>query len=147
MRIAFTISLLLSSLVSAKPSQAVLTSLDKAADLVGIPQRILRAVCMVESSLRTTPSITHTDGSSLSHGLCQIKMRTALWVDKVYKHKMHATRKLLADPYMNALYAAKYLRLLYLRYKGSWPKACTAYNKGHYDNGDQAYWLKIQEYL
>lgn len=143
-----TLTLILITLAPlANANQAVITSINKAADLVGIPRPILRAVCTVESSLRTTASITHTDGSSLSIGLCQIKLQTAQWIDRVYKHQHLATLKSLSNPYVNSLYAAKYLRLQYLRYHGNWSKACTAYNKGSADNGVGRYWAKVQKEL
>lgn len=99
----------------------------KAANFVGIPKRILLGVCKVESNLRDVGAVM--DNGSNSYGICQVKLATAQYVDKVYKHKSKATRERLQDPFVNAVYAAKLLKLNFKRY-ADWSKAIEAYNKG-----------------
>jgi hypothetical protein len=100
------------------------------------------AIAWVESSHRTV-GVTHMDGSSTSYGPFQIKLETAQWVDKIYKHKHLATPNRLSDIYVNAFYACKYMKLLLSRYKGDEEAAIDAYNKGHLDSRTSLYVLKV----
>lgn len=99
-----------------------------AADKVEIPREILLALCWNESSFRTK-GVTHVDGGTLSYGICQIKLDTAQYMDKVYKHKIPVTAAKLEDPKFNAFYAAKFLKFQFNRYDGDWMLAVDAYNK------------------
>lgn len=118
-----------STLCNAQNTQ-VIEFIVKAADLVEVPRELLLALCWQESSYRTNLPLK-MDGASPSIGICQVKEGTALYVDKVYKHKHAATIEKLLNPYINALYAAKYLRLQMLRYHGNWKLALDAYNRGY----------------
>lgn len=100
-----------------------------AADTAEIPRELLLAVCWGESTFRTH-GVTHKDGGTLSHGVCQVKLATAVWMDQVYGHSIKATSKRLEDTKTNAFYAAKYLKYQLERYHGNWKLAVDAYNKG-----------------
>lgn len=80
------------------------------------------------------------DGHSLSHGICQMKLGTAQFMDTVYKHKVKVTAKRLENPYVNAFYAAKYLKYHMKRFN-DWRLAIDAYNK-HTPQGKNTKYVK-----
>jgi soluble lytic murein transglycosylase-like protein len=121
----------------------VIRAIVKAADTVKVPRELLLALCWNESSFRTDSKITHMDGGSLSHGICQVKLLTARDMDWIYHDKVRATEEMLEDPFTNALYAAKYLRIELKRYNGNWEKGIDAYNKGSAVNVNSSYVKKV----
>lgn len=93
--------------------------------LYGIPKGLERAVCAVESGLR--PNAVHkSDGKTDSLGICQIQEPTAKMLG------FTGTREELMSPWVNSLYAGKYLRYQLDRYKGDIRKAISAYNMGSF---------------
>lgn len=108
----------------------VINSIVRAADKVEISRKWLLAVCWQESSFRTA-GVSKLDGHTKSYGICQVKYETAQFMDKVFKHKVLVTKANLEDTYVNAFYAAKYLKYQLKRYKGDWKLAADAYNKGN----------------
>jgi soluble lytic murein transglycosylase-like protein len=130
--ILILLALLISTEASAKDFEKkyyyIIKDIMWAADKVEIPREILLALCWNESSFRTK-GMTHVDGGTLSYGICQIKLDTAQYMDKVYKHKILVTAIKLEDPKFNAFYAAKFLKFQFNRYDGNWMLAIDAYNK------------------
>lgn len=100
-----------------------------AAEQNGVDVKLLRALCWVESGHRVYASNKNDgpDGKN-SHGICQIKYKTARWLG--YKGTVKDLYKLENNTY----YAAKYLHYNLSRYRGNWKKAVTAYNRGHYEH-------------
>lgn len=146
MKRRFIIFLLTTPIVALANRAAVISTINHAADQVGVSRELLVSICGVETSYN--PQIRpHKDGSSLSHGLCQVKEETALFMDQVYKHKMGATVARLQNPYISAFYAAKYLKYQLNRYDGNVAKAVTAYNKGHATTGNSRYYRKVMALL
>lgn len=133
----------LSSEQTVKHAHTIAT-ITKAANDVGIPSELLIAVAWTESNLRTK-HVTHVDGSTPSYGPLQIKLETAQWVDKVYHHKNLATPTRLENTYLNAYYAAKYLKLLLSQYNDNWEYAIEAYNIGHAVHGKSQYVHKVMK--
>ena len=86
----------------------IITSMEYAAKINSVDPKIVKAICWVESRLQPK-AVNPDDGGSPSYGLCQVKLATAQWMDKVYKLKHKATVKRLMDPTINAFYAAKLL--------------------------------------
>jgi soluble lytic murein transglycosylase-like protein len=104
--------------------------------LAGVDANLLSAVCFVESGHKPSAYVA-MDGRTPSYGLCQIKLGTA-------KHMGYrGTAKGLMDPYTNALYAAKYLRWQYRRYK-NWDMAISGYNAGRAIRGNAGYVNKVK---
>jgi len=93
------------------------------AQVTNIPPGLLEALCFVESS--HNPQAKHQrDGGSPSHGLCQVKEKTA----RQFYPAVRADD--LYDPAINVRVAATYLSWQYKRYR-SWPRAVVAYNRGN----------------
>jgi len=89
-----------------------------------LPRGLLSAVCYVESNHR--PAVTNLDdGGSPSYGLCQVKEDTARMLGY-----QGTAEQLRLNPYINAKYAAKYLRKQIDRYDGDLEKGVAAYNAG-----------------
>lgn len=107
----------------------VLKDIRWAAQMAEVPSDVLAAICFQESYLGQIPHATHMDGHTLSHGVCQVKLNTALYMDEVFKHKTAATAERLEDPRVNAFYAAKYLRYQLRRYGWNLKLSIDAYNK------------------
>jgi soluble lytic murein transglycosylase-like protein len=101
----------------------------QAAKKADIPEDLLLAVCWVESKWNTDIQAVF-DGGSYSYSICQVKLPTAELMDKYWKHKIPVTEERLLDPYINAFYAAKYLKYQLSRYENDWELAVDAYNKG-----------------
>lgn len=101
-----------------------------AADKVDVPRELMLALCWGESSFRTDKNLNHMDHGSISYGTCQVKLETALWMDRIYHHKVKATAIRLQNVKINAFYAAKYLQYQLVRYDGDWSRAVDAYNAG-----------------
>lgn len=108
----------------------VVKSIIVAADQVKVPRELLLALCWSESSFRTNLPVK-LDGKTPSYGICQVKLETAQYVDRIFKNKSKATVKRLLNYTTNPIYAAQYLKYQLNRYKGDWHKAVDAYNKGH----------------
>jgi hypothetical protein len=113
------------------------------ADKVGIPRELLLSICWGESSFRLNQ--THLDGASLSYGICQVKLSTAQYMDKVYKHKHLITSARLENTKINAFYAAKYIHYQLKRYKGDWKLSVDAYNKHNAVSKHTAYVRKFNK--
>lgn len=107
----------------------IIQSIIHAADDAEVPRELVLSICWGESSFRNK-GVTHVDGETPSYGICQVKLETAKFMDKVYKHAIKATKKNLEDPYTNALYAARYLHYQLNRYDQDWRLAVDAYNRG-----------------
>lgn len=138
--IAMTVSFLANGLV-AKPKstpeelekerqhiKSINFMIEVAADVEDVPSELLKALCWGESHYRLNLPET-MDGGSPSYGICQVKIGTAKHMDELYPTDKPITIKGLRNPYVNALYAAKYLRYQQGRY-GNWHKAVAAYNAG-----------------
>lgn len=128
----------ISALLSASVSMAnteVQKALHNASVVVGVPVKLLSAVCYVES--RHNPKAFRAkDGKSASYGMCQLKLATARFMG------FTGLAKDLQDVHINAFLAAKYLHYQHTRYK-SWKKAVSAYNAGHASNHNKPYVLKV----
>lgn len=114
------------------------STLQYAAKVAKVDARILIAICHEESSFRPL-AVNKNDGNQLdkqqhkkvvSHGLCQMQLKTALFMDKVFHNQIKATEKRLYSPGVNAFYAAEYLRYQTVRYSGDNIRAIAAYNRG-----------------
>lgn len=105
-------------------------SIIAAADKAKVPRELVLAVCWGESSFRNK-KVTHMDGETPSYGVCQVKLETAKFMDKVYHHKIKVTAKMLDKVGTNAFYASCYLRYQLNKYHQNWKFAVDAYNKGH----------------
>lgn len=114
-----------------------------AADAVEVPRELLLAICFVEGRFKVGKKLTHMDGHTLSHGTCQIKLGTAQFMDKVFKHKNKVTAEKLEITRLNAFYAGKYLKYQLNRYKGDWRLAADAYNKHNAVSRTSKYVIKV----
>lgn len=125
MKYIYTLSILLcANTIQAEFPVSVSDALETSAKEFEIPSRMLKALCFVESS-HNPKAINKIDGGSASHGLCQLKIKTAKYLG--YSGNIRS----LYNPYVNSYYAAKYLRYQLDRYNGNWVKAISAYNAGH----------------
>jgi len=119
---------------------AVDEGLIKAAKKVGVPHKLLRAICYSESRLDTR-AVAYSDGGGTNHalGMCQILYQTAVGMgmgsdDRCLTHieksqRVYGNCKLFG-PYTNAFYAARVLKYQLRRYNESWANATAAYNSG-----------------
>jgi soluble lytic murein transglycosylase-like protein len=116
-----------------------------AAHKVEVPQQLLLAVCWIESEYKSNLP-EKLDGHTPSYGICQVKLETAQFMDKFYKHKNKVTVEKLRDPYINAFYAAKYIQWQLNQYGNDWKKAVAAYNRGSYtsDHPNHKYVRRVQ---
>lgn len=126
-----------------KERMAVITAIKWAARFTGVPEDLMLAIAWVESSHRERPPIK-PDGDTPSYGVFQIKLETAQWVDKVYKHRHPITITRLLNLNDNALYACKYMKLLLKQHEGDWKQAVDAYNKGHVVSTESMYVKRVQ---
>jgi len=110
----------------------IITLLITAAKTAGISPALLIAVCMTETNLRNVH--LDDDGGSASYGICQVKLKTAHFMGKVYKRqKMKMfTENDMKEIEKNARVAAFYLKYQINRYDGDLCKAVAAYNAGRY---------------
>lgn len=92
---------------------------------LGLPPKLMSAICFVESS-HIVSAVNPDDGGSASHGVCQIKLDTARLVG------FKGTAKQLMRPKTNVYWAGKYLKKQLRRYNGDVTKAIAAYNAGKY---------------
>lgn len=144
-KLLFLILLTVTSNVAlAKPGDAdpeqLTQAFDKAAKKVGVPVRLLRAICWAESD-HDPISYEYNDGNSgnSAFGICQVLQRTAedfgikdarcsadftLESTRTYKNCK------LFGLYTNILIAARYLKSKLDKYDGSWSSAIAAYNTG-----------------
>jgi soluble lytic murein transglycosylase-like protein len=111
---------------------------DNAAAITNIDVKLLRAVCWVESRHRTPPPKPDGRDLSVSHGVCQVKLRTARFLDTLYDRPQVSIVS-LRNPSINILYAAQYLAWQLNRYNGNVEKALTAYNRGSYKKSMRLY--------
>jgi len=119
------ITLLVPTLLNAGIQQGteVTRALQSAASVYDIPFPLLKAICFVESSLESK-AYNKYDGNSPSYGLCQIKGSTARSLG------FKGPYVKLFNSYINAGYAAKYLRYQLDRYNQDVLRAVSAYNRG-----------------
>jgi soluble lytic murein transglycosylase-like protein len=115
-------------------------SIKKAADNVGVPAALLRAICYAESRLNRY-AYAHQDGRTLgsAFGMCQVLYGTATSLGMVdekckesfldRKDKVYKSCKLFG-PYTSAYYAAKVLKRQLKRYDNNYINAVAAYNSG-----------------
>lgn len=102
----------------------ILTALTVAAKKVGVASSLLIAICTQETGLKNVD--VENDKGTPSIGACQLKMGTVLDMG------FHGTRKELAKPETNAIWAAKYLKKQLDRYNNNVCRATAAYNSGSY---------------
>lgn len=93
----------------------------------GLPPNLLSSLCYVESK-HDIAAIHKDDGTTNSVGICQVKLKTAVWLG------FSGTEKQLMDPKTNIYYSAKYLSYQLLRYRNNTVNAIIAYNKGNSKN-------------
>lgn len=137
------ISLTIASNALAKPlapfskkHYLVIKQIVWAADKAEVPRELMLALCWGEgwSTKAKGKNPTHIDGkgknATLSHGICQVKLETAQFMDYVYKHKVKATRQRLEDNKVNAFYASKLIKYHLRENNNDWHLAVDAYNKG-----------------
>lgn len=98
-------------------------AINTASHIWDLPHNLLKAICTVESNLNPK-AVNIIDGGTPSHGLCQLKTKTAKF--------MGFTGRVagLYNPYINAFFAARYLRHQLDRYDNDIIKAISAYNRG-----------------
>lgn len=102
---------------------AIILAAAKAAKVSGA---LLLAICSYETNL-TNVTVYH-DGASPSYGVCQVKFETA----QMLGYKGKAER--LVNPYVNAKWAASYLKYQISRYgEDDWCKLVSSYNAGTYN--------------
>lgn len=90
---------------------------------LGVPEKLMVAVCTVESGLRSHP-LNWSKAGTPSVGLCQIEPNTA----RLNGYK--GDYKGLLDPKVNVYYATKHMARLISKYKNE-DHALAAYNLGH----------------
>lgn len=101
-----------------------------------LPPGLIDSVCYVETKWDTT-SIHHDDGGTDSIGVCQVKLKTAVWLGYT------GGEEGLLDPAINVYYAAAYLAFQNERYHDV-TKAIVAYNRGNaYNLTNSAYSDKV----
>lgn len=112
---------------------------------VGVRERLLRAICWVESS-HNRHAYNHGDGSHNDHafGMCQVLYSTAHSMGlndprclNDFRDVSKADRNYtdgcqLFGPRTNIRYAAKFLKKLVDKYEGNEFEAISAYNLGRY---------------
>jgi len=101
--------------------------------------RLIHAICMVESQGNTL-AYSPRDAGSPSYGVCQIKMKTAIWLG------FKGDEFELMKPDVNAMYAAKYLQYHMHRYR-TLDEAISAYNAGHATDSNQEYVMKVKQHM
>lgn len=142
------VSLLISFTVEAKSltkSQfEVAKDIIWAADKADVPRPLLLAVCWGEGSFRRDDKLTHTDGNSLSHGTCQVKLETAKFMDSWFHNKSAATHERLENTKVNAFYAGLYLKYWLKKHDYNWQKAVDSYNKGRLVSAQSKYVKKVE---
>lgn len=108
--------------------EAVHNVFKRVANKYGLPVNLLKGLCWVESRHKES-AYNPKDGGSASHGICQVKEKTA----------RHMGFKLIKRDLMRAQYnievAGKYLSYQCKRYSNDYMKCVTAYNRGHYRKG------------
>lgn len=115
-----------------------------AADKADVPRPLLLAVCWGEGSFRNDKKLTHTDGKSLSHGTCQVKLTTAQFMDNWFHNKHKATAERLENTKVNAFYAGLYLKYWLKIHDYNWQKAVDSYNKGRLVSDKSKYVKKVE---
>ncbi len=139
---AFLLACIFLCSTPAVSSSYVDKSFTKAAQEVGVPEQLLRAICFAESNHRQG-AFNPGDGGSKNHaiGLCQLLISTAKTYVKQdpkcnrdFKKNKRLPRTYrecnLFGPYTNILAAAKYLKYNLDRYNGNWRNAIASYNSG-----------------
>jgi soluble lytic murein transglycosylase-like protein len=104
-----------------------------AAKAAKVSGALLLAICTQETNL--TNVTVYRDGNSPSYGICQVKYETAKMLG--FKGKAND----LINPFVNAKWAAKYVRFQETRtdvndgkgYGEDWCKIAAAYNAGTYN--------------
>lgn len=126
--ILFLALLLPFNMATSSFKENVLDSLyKKASKSNGIDNRILKAICEVETNHNIKLKKVW-DGGSYSYGICQVKMGTARAMG------FKGSDKELSNPEINIEFAARYLAYQLKRYKGDYKKAIVSYNRGSYTN-------------
>lgn len=97
---------------------------------IGVPAALLVAICTHESGLKNVTNFN--DGGSPSHGICQVKFDTAVFLKDTYGIKKDITEEKLKDPQVNAYMAALYLKYQLQRYSNNLCQSVPAYNMGSY---------------
>lgn len=143
--------------LQAGPSKKYINdSIVKASVKIGVPSRLLKAICSAESNLRPQGYV-FSDGGKNNHamGMCQVLRLTTVEMGMKDSNCIRDFRAKLTSPaegisfdthpgvlkrtyktcqlfgpYTNAFYAAKYLKKQLDRYDGSWIAAIAAYNSG-----------------
>jgi soluble lytic murein transglycosylase-like protein len=105
---------------------SIITAAAKAAKVSAI---LLYTICAHESRDYTLDFALYDNGSP-SYGVCQLKKDTAILMGWKGKDETE-----LRNPYVNAKYAALYLKYEQDRYGDDWIKIASAYNAGSYVEG------------
>lgn len=96
-----------------------------AAKVAHVSGALLLAVCSHESN-NFTMNYAHNDRGSPSFGSCQLKENSARQMG------FKGVAKELMNPWVNAKYAALYLKYEQKRYGNDWVKLVASYNAGSY---------------
>ena len=125
-----------------------LDAIVKAAELVEVPTALVLAVCWHEGwglndAKRGKAVLNKPDGATYSYGICQVKLETAQYLDARFKHRTKATPDRLKTDFVNAFYAAKYLKVQLAEYDGDWRLAIDAYNKGSNPKANTEYVRRV----
>ncbi len=108
---------------------------------------LLYAIARVESNHKAT-AMNRNDGNERdkrhgiikkSYGLFQIQLSTAR------QYGFSADPKLLLNPQVNSLFAARHLNRLYKRYRDT-AQVLSAYNAGHFTHKNKSYVDKVIKY-
>jgi soluble lytic murein transglycosylase-like protein len=102
-----------------------------AAKSAKISGALLLAICTHETNL-TNVTVYH-DGDSPSYGICQVKYETAEMLG------FKGQGEDLVNPFVNAKWAARYVKYQESRYGDNWCKIAAAYNAGSFNEHK---WLK-----
>jgi soluble lytic murein transglycosylase-like protein len=107
----------------------ITTIILNAAKVAKVSGALLLAICSHESN-NFTMNYAHNDKGSPSFGSCQLKENSARQMG--FKGKA----KDLMSPWVNAKYAALYLKYEQKRYGNDWVKLVASYNAGSYRESD-----------
>lgn len=140
----------------------VYMALSDAAKANDVPVRLLTAICKVESNLKPHAVNNLEPKGGPARGICQVQVGTAEMFGfkataTVYNEHFTKRGKRIVtirtidrtsdlyNPYLNAFYAAKYLRKQLERYNGDWVLAVSAYNAGKAIRANRLYVKKVLE--
>ncbi len=103
----------------------IFTSVSK---ILGLPAYLLASICWVESNHRIL-ALNKNDGGSPSYGICQIKLKTAEYMNKKFHINIHLDEKEIMDPEINIFFAGLYIKYQ-LKKRSNMYNAIKSYNAG-----------------